>query len=186
MAALQVALFAAALAVEREEKGLEPQPGVLSRQLGPDPIFITGLVVIGVGVLISWIVEAAARHDHSVSTSGHYVGTTGPDYSTSAYISAYNMVNEIYNQNSNLRAVAVKAFIPVTGLESLGVAGQDWGSARVPIQTSPTTATTYVVWWTTSRGAALTINFESITDYIASPGVGMVSAGWGLPMTVYL
>ncbi|KAF7426442.1 hypothetical protein PC9H_008811 [Pleurotus ostreatus] len=59
----------------------------------------------------------------------------------------------IGNRDPSLVLVAVKAFVPVTGQESLGILGHDWGSVWIPVQTSLTEAETFVVWWSKHRGS---------------------------------
>ncbi|KAJ8514625.1 hypothetical protein ONZ45_g7849 [Pleurotus djamor] len=175
------ALHALALAVkEYRETGLD----VRDEALSPDPIYLTGLAVIGISALISIILNAITKHSPRVDIPGKYLQTNGPAYPASAWQAIDSLVKQTQKSQPNTRFVAAKAFVPVTGLETLGAPGSDWSSAWVPVQTSPTEATTFVVWWTYRRGAVLTVHSTNQSEYALSAGVGMMSQPGSL--TVHL
>ncbi|KAF4564470.1 hypothetical protein EYR40_010630 [Pleurotus pulmonarius] len=163
LSSLLPALLCAATAVAPREQAETTTTDIL----GPDDILIAGMVTIFIGAVSAIITKHIADHSHEdrAPIPGQYVAASN------AHSALTQMLNDIHNRDRSIRLLAVKAFVPVTGHETLGVPGQDWGALWIPVQTSSTTAKMFVVWWSKRRGGTLTIHNPPSGEWVVSSDV---------------
>ncbi|KAJ8693985.1 hypothetical protein PTI98_008920 [Pleurotus ostreatus] len=133
--------------------------------LGPlAAIAIGGLVAVAANVASALILDLIHSGIGENKNIGKYVSTRDNPHSV-----IENIINDAHSRDPSLVLVAVKAFVPVTGQESLGILGHDWGSVWIPVQTSLTEAETFVVWWSKHRGRFVTVHNPASADVCLSP-----------------
>ncbi|KAG9222013.1 hypothetical protein CCMSSC00406_0010378 [Pleurotus cornucopiae] len=138
--------------------------------LGPlAAIAIGGLVAVAANVASALILDLIHSGIGENKNIGKYVSTRDvrappsqphhpADRAQNPHSVIENIINDAHSRDPSLVLVAVKAFVPVTGQESLGILGHDWGSVWIPVQTSLTEAETFVVWWSKHRGRFVTVH----------------------------
>ncbi|KAF4564471.1 hypothetical protein EYR40_010631 [Pleurotus pulmonarius] len=143
----------------------------MTDDLGPlAAIAIGGLVAVAAGVASGLILDFIHSGIGEKQDIGRYVATTENPHSVIT-----NIINDAHGRDPTLVLVATRAFSPVvTGQESLGILGRDWGTVWVPVQTSLTNAEIFVVWWSKRRGGSVTIHNPASTDWAPSTGARLV------------
>ncbi|KAF4564469.1 hypothetical protein EYR36_002403 [Pleurotus pulmonarius] len=157
-------ILQAAVAVPRVRKKT-PKKNVKGI-LGPDDALIGAVVFIGAGALSAMLTKHIADHTREEHISEHLQAPTSP-------LSAITeVIHGVRFKQPSITLVAVTTFVLVTGTETLGILGQDWGTFLVPIQTPPgAPLLSYVVWWSQKRGGTLTIHNPKPTDVAVAGGV---------------
>ncbi len=167
-----------------------------------DDILIAGMVVLVAGAVTAMIVKHIADHtsEDRVSLEREYLQAQSVSHCALNARSLLTTVTQgpraaiaqvldnVHNQDQSVVLLAVRAFVLVTGFETLGVPGQDWGAIWIPVQISSTTATPYVsvlslsfiqlhsnlyhyryvVWWSKKRGGALVVHNPRNQDDVSA------------------
>ncbi|KAF4586616.1 hypothetical protein EYR40_010628 [Pleurotus pulmonarius] len=149
-----------------------------------DDILIAGMVFLVAGAVTAMIVKHIADHtrEDRVSLEREYLqAQSGPRAAIA------QVLDNVHNQDQSVVLLAVRAFVLVTGFETLGVPGQDWGAIWIPVQISSTTASPYVVWWSKKRGGALVVhNPRNQDDSAISKGGRVMGQAFNPSFQVFL